>query len=120
MIDGMWWLVILLIIIAVLWLLAHRRGAKNNSSATQNTAQKRPTHDALQKTAAIIKQHFADYRVTRRESHLMLSKKGKKIAMITIDTTLAAGQRRLGDVPVINYHRVPSRAQLDASLQPPE
>ena len=116
MIDGMWWLVILLIIIAVLWLLAHRRGAKNNSSA----AQKRPTNDALQKTAVIIKQHFAEYRVTRRESHLMLSKKGKKIAMITIDNSLAAGQRRLGDVPVINYHRVPSRAQLDASLQPPQ
>lgn len=120
MIDGMWWLVILLLVIGVLWLIAHKRGAKNNKNAPTNTAQKSPANDALQKTAVIIKQHFSDYRVTRRESHLMLSRQGKKIAMITIDKTLAAGQRRLGDVPVINYHRVPSRAQLNDSLQATE
>ena len=42
------------------------------------------------------------------------------VAMITIDKKIAASQRRLGDVPVINYHRVPSRAQLTASLQEAE
>lgn len=117
MIDGIWWLIILLIVIGVLWLIAHQRGANNPKKLTKNPAQKPPTPDALQKTAIIIKKNFSDYRVTRRESHLLLSKKGKKVAMITIDNALASGQRRLGDVPVINYHRVPNRAQLHESLQ---
>lgn len=114
MIDGMWWLLILLIVIGVLWLLAHLRGSKD---AHKNTVQAQPANDALQKTAMLLKQHCSDYRVMRRESHLMLTKQGKKIAMITIDKNLPSGQRRLGDVPVINYQRLPNRAQLNASLQ---
>jgi len=51
---------------------------------------------------------------------LLVSKQNKKIAMITIDKKIAEGQRRLGDVPVINYHRIPSRAQLTANLQDAE
>uniref|UniRef100_UPI003568AB34 hypothetical protein n=1 Tax=Psychrobacter sp. TaxID=56811 RepID=UPI003568AB34 len=77
-------------------------------------------NDALQKTSAILKQHFSDYRVTRKVNHLLISKQDKKIAMITIDKKIAEGQRRLGDVPVINYHRIPSRAQLTVNLQDAE
>ncbi|WP_261863523.1 hypothetical protein [Psychrobacter sp. JCM 18900] len=59
------------------------------------------------------------------ESHVRpiicsLANKTKKIAMITIDKKIAEGQRRLGDVPVINYHRIPSRAQLTVNLQDAE
>ncbi|BBI66547.1 hypothetical protein PKHYL_07380 [Psychrobacter sp. KH172YL61] len=56
----------------------------------------------------------------RKAKHLLICKHNKKVAMITIDKTLAAGQRRLGDISVINYHRVPSRAQLATHLQEAE
>ncbi|WP_114701708.1 hypothetical protein [Psychrobacter proteolyticus] len=116
MIDGIWWLVILFAVIAVLWFVAKSRGAKAGGIKSKNATP----NDALQKTSAILKQHFADYRVTRKANHLLVSKQDKKIAMITIDKKIAEGQRRLGDVPVINYHRIPSRAQLTANLQDAE
>ncbi len=119
MIDGIWWLVILLAVVAGLWLVAHKRGAKNDSKKTHTKiiGKKIPANDALQKTAVILKQYFPDYRVSRKGSHLLIIKQGKKIAVITIDKKLATGQRRLGDVPIINYHRIPSRTQLSANLQ---
>lgn len=115
MIDGIWWLVILFVVIAALWLLAKSRGTKVGKANTKQS--KTPVHDGLYKTAAILKKYFPDYRVTRKTNHLLLSEQDQKIAMITIDKKIAIGQRRLGDVPVINYHRVPSRAQLTANLQ---
>ncbi len=126
MIDGIWWLVILFAVIAALWLLAKSRGAKPGETESQKSGykqskkEKTPANDGLQKAASLLKQHFPDYRVTRKANHLLVSKQDKKIAMITIDKKLAIGQRRLGDVPVINYHRVPSRAQLSANLQDAE
>lgn len=116
MIDGIWWLVILFVVIAALWILAKSRGVKTNE-ALRNKQSKTPLNDGLQKTSTILKQYFPDYRVTRKTNHLLLSQQDKKIAMITIDKKIAIGQRRLGEVPVINYHRVPSRAQLTANLQ---
>ncbi|MGP9689564.1 hypothetical protein ACT3TH_10425 [Psychrobacter sp. AOP22-C1-C5] len=115
MIDGIWWLVILFAVIIVLWLVAKSRGSKTGEANTKQS--KAPVHDGLYKTAAILKQYFPNYRVTRKTNHLLLSEQNQKIAMITIDKKIAIGQRRLGDVPVINYHRVPSRAQLTANLQ---
>lgn len=119
MIDGIWWLVILLAVVAALWFVAHLRGTKVNSvhNNQQSTSAKSLPNDALQKTAALLKQHFPDYHVNRRANHLLIAKLDKKIAMITIDKSIAVGQRRLGEVPIINYHRVPSHAQLAASLQ---
>ena len=122
MIDGIWWLVILFVVIAVLWLVAKSRSVKageiSKSVSSKNT--KAPVHDGLQKTSALLKQYFPEYQVTRKANHLLLSQQDKKVAMITIDKKLAIGQRRLGNVPVINYHRVPSRAQLSANLQDAE
>ena len=131
MIDGMWWLVILFAVIAVLWLLAKLRGEQPHEkqprgAAADETHDRRPkgtknqTNDALQKTAALFKQYFSEYHVTQKTNHLLVSKHGKKIAMITIDKKIAKSQRRLGGLPVINYHRVPSRAQLSANLQEAE
>ena len=120
MIDGIWWLVILFTIIVVLWFVAKSRGAKAGEKHSGAKSKNVAPNDALQKTSAILKQHFANYRVTRKANHLLISKEGKKIAMLTIDKKLAVGQRRLGEVPVINYHRVPSRAQLTANLQDAE
>ena len=122
MIDGIWWLVILFVVIAALWLLAKSRGVKAGE-ATYNRplkGAKKSANDALHKTSALLKQYFPDYRVTRKTNHLLLSKQDKKIAMITIDKKIATGQRRLGNVPVFNYHRVPSREQLTANLQDAE
>lgn len=73
--------------------------------------------DALQKTALLLKLCFPEYQVARKRKHLLISKQGKKVAMITVDKKIAVGQRRLGDIPVINYHRAPSRAQLMATLK---
>ena len=119
MIDGIWWLVILMAVIVGLWFFAKSR-APNNLHDTKSKDKKKPINDALQKTAEMIKQYFPDYRVTRKGSHLLVTRQNIKIAMITIDPKLAASQRRLGDIPVINYQRVPSRAQLDANLQEAE
>ncbi|AOY43656.1 hypothetical protein AOT82_1277 [Psychrobacter sp. AntiMn-1] len=120
MIDGIWWLVILIAIIVILWLVAKSRGAKagekHGSAKSKNTVP----NDALQKTSALLKQYFPDYRVTRKAKHLLIYKHNKKVAMITIDKKIAEGKRRLGEVPVINYHRVPSRAQLATHLQEAE
>ena len=118
MIDGMWWLVILLAVVVGLWLLAKSRtpkGADNDSVKSQG--KKKSMNDALHKTSELVQQYFPDYRVSRKSNHLLISKHHKKLAMITIDKKIAVGQRRLGDVPVINYHLVPSRAQLTANLQ---
>ncbi|MGO2340673.1 MAG: hypothetical protein ACTH5M_08775 [Psychrobacter sp.] len=120
MIDGIWWLVILFTIIAILWFVAKSRGAKAGEKHKGTKSKNTAPNDALQKTSAILKQHFPDYQVTRKANHLLISKQGNKIAMMTIDKKLAIGQRRLGDVPVLNYHRVPSRAQLTANLQDAE
>lgn len=123
MIDGKWWLVILSAVIIALWLLAYSRGTKNGKkgnnarSGHQSSSQKAPPSDALQKTAIMLKQNFPDYKVTRRAKHLLISKRGKKVAVITIDKSIAVGQRRMGEVPIINYHKAPSHAQLSASLQ---
>lgn len=123
MIDGKWWLVILSAVIIALWLLAYSRGAKNVKkdknarSISKSAIKKAPPNDALQKTAMMLEQNFPDYQVTRRSKHLLISKLNKKVAMITIDKSIAVGQRRLGEVPIINYHKVPSRAQLKANLQ---
>lgn len=119
MIDGIWWLVILTAVIVGLWFFAKSR-APNNLHDTKSKDKKKLINDALQKTAEMIKQYFPDYRVTRKGSHLLVTRQNIKIAMITIDPKLAASQRRLGDIPVINYQRVPSRAQLDANLQEAE
>lgn len=122
MIDGIWWLVILFAVIAALWLLAKSRGVKVGET-THNKSSKsvrKPINDDLQKTSVLIKQYFPDYRVTRKTNHLLLSKQDRKIAMITMDKKIASGQRLLGNVPVINYHRVPNRAQLAANLQQAE
>ncbi len=138
MIDGIWWLVILFSVVAILWLIAQRRGGTperkaslhttKNASARSNSPAK-PTraskpfgslslkNDPLDKTAMIVKKSFVDYQVSRRTNHLLITKQGVKIAMITIDKKIAVGQRRLGDVPIVNYHSVPSRAQLSADLQ---
>ncbi len=122
MIDGIWWLVILFVVIAALWLLAKSRGVKAGETTYNRPLKgaKKSANDALQKTSALLKQYFPDYRVTRKTNHLLLSKQDKKIAMITIDKKIATGQRRLGNVPVFNYHRVPSREQLTANLQDAE
>lgn len=119
MIDGIWWVVILLTVVGVLWLLAHLRGAKNGPE-TKISNKQTFANDSLQKTATLIKQKFSAYQVSRRANHLLITKQGKKIAMVTIDETMAVGERRLGELPIINYHRVPSRAQLDANLQDAE
>ena len=115
MIDGMWWLVILFAVGVALWIVAKSRGApdlKGNSAADQ-----KPANDALQKTLKVVKQYFPNYRVARNRNHLLITQQGIKVAMITIDKRIAVGQRHLGGVPVINYHRVPSRAQLMTYLQ---
>lgn len=117
MIDGIWWLVILLSVVAALWLLAKARGAKaSTASANGANANKLPKNDALQKTAALLKNSFPEYQVSRKINHLLISRQGKKVAMITIDKSLAAGRRRLGEVPIMNYHRAPSRELLAAHL----
>ena len=100
-----------------------KQTVSKQASSNKNTA-KPPTslwtklfpNDALQKTAALLKESFPEYQVVHKNKHLLLSKQGKKIAMITVDKKIAVGQRRLGDIPVINYHRAPSRAQLVATL----
>lgn len=119
MIDGIWWLVILIAVVVGLWFFAKSR-APSKLDDTKSKGKKKPINDALHKTAEMIRQYFPDYRVTRKGSHLLVSRQNTKIAMITIDPKLAASQRRLGDIPVFNYHRVPSRAQLDANLQEAE
>lgn len=121
MIDGIWWFVILIAVMAGLWLLAKSRDPKNSEKYKKTSKNaKNPVNDALQKTSELFKRHLPDYRVKRKAHHLLVSKKNKKIAMITIDKKLAVGQRRLGGVPVINYHHVPSRAQLVNNLQEAE
>ncbi|WP_299185474.1 hypothetical protein [uncultured Psychrobacter sp.] len=119
MIDGIWWLVILLAVIVALWLVAHLRSntasSKNESRALAD--KKSLSNDSLQKTAMLLNKHFPNYQTSRRAKHLLIVKGDKKIAMITIDNSIAVGQRRLGEVPIINYHRVPSRAQLSTDLQ---
>lgn len=117
MIDGIWWLVILIAVVVGLWMLAKSRAPKTaDNRAIKTSNAKKPLNDALQKTSELVKQTFPDYGVNRKANHLLISRQHEKVALITIDKQLAAGQRRLGDIPVINYHRVPSRAQLVTNL----
>lgn len=110
MIDGIWWLVILIVVIIALWLVAKRRGDDKNETLEPKT------NLALQKTARLIEQSFAEFRVTQKPNHLIVSKSGQKIAMITMDKKVAAGQRKLGDALVLNYHKTPSPHELTRDL----
>lgn len=110
MIDGIWWLVILIVVIIALWLVAKRRGDDKNETLEPKT------NPALQKTARLIEQSFAEFRVTQKPNHLIVSKSGQKIAMITMDKKVAAGQRKLGDALVLNYHKTPSAHELTRDL----
>lgn len=110
MIDGIWWLVILIVVIIALWLVAKRRGDDKNETLEPKT------NLALQKTARLIEQSFAEFRVTQKPNHLIVSKSGQKIAMITMDKKVAAGQRKLGDALVLNYHKTPSAHELTHDL----
>lgn len=110
MIDGIWWLVILIVVIIALWLVAKRRGDDKNETLEPNP------NPALQKTARLIEQSFAEFRVTQKPNHLIVSKSGQKIAMITMDKKVAAGQRKLGDALVLNYHKTPSAHELTRDL----
>lgn len=110
MIDGIWWLVILIVVIIALWLVAKRRGDDKNETLEPKT------NLALQKTARLIEQSFAEFRVTQKPNHLIVSKSGQKIAMITMDKKVAAGQRKLGDALVLNYHKTPSAHELTRDL----
>ena len=120
MIDGIWWLVILFAVIVALWLIAKSRGTKTEEKHGSAKSKNTTSNDALQKTSVLLKQYFPDYKVTLKANHLLISQQDRKLAMITIDKKIASSQRLLGDVPVINYHRVPSRAQLTANLQDAE
>lgn len=124
MIDGIWWLVILLSVVVGLWLLAKSRGERksNNASGSNDDLKqpKLPSNDALQKTLVLLNKHFPQYRVTRKANHLLIIKQTRKIAMITIDKKVATGQRLLGEVPILNYHRAPSRELLAANLEDAE
>ena len=113
MIDGIWWLLIIVAVIAVLWLIASKRGVP-----TSDKAPKAKPNDALQKVAALIEKAFSHYQVTRRANHLLITKDSQKIVMITMDKKIPAGERRLGDVRVINYHRVPSEGEVKKVLSP--
>ncbi|WP_352339003.1 hypothetical protein [Psychrobacter sp. 16-MNA-CIBAN-0192] len=101
-----------------------KQTVSKQTSSNKNTA-KTPTslwtklfpNDALQKTAALLKESFPEYQVARKGQHLLISQQGIKVAMITVDKKIAVGQRLLGGIPVINYHRVPSRAQLIDNLK---
>ena len=115
MIDGMWWLVILFAVGVALSIVAKSRGASDSKGNL--AADQKPANDALQKTLKVVKQYFPNYRVARNRNHLLITQQGIKVAMITIDKRIAVGQRHLGGVPVINYHRIPSRAQLMTYLQ---
>lgn len=119
MIDGTWWLVILLAVVVALWLLAKSRTTETSDNDKNKLAAstKTPNNDALHKTLKLVKQHFPDYRVTRKGNHLLITKQGAKVAMITIDKKIAIGERRLGGVLIMNYHRVPSRSQLGINLK---
>ncbi|WP_201535233.1 hypothetical protein [Psychrobacter ciconiae] len=110
MIDGIWWLVILIVVIIALWLVAKRRGDDKNETLEPKT------NLALQKTARLIEQSFAEFRLTQKPNHLIVSKSGQKIAMITMDKKVAAGQRKLGDALVLNYHKTPSAHELTRDL----
>ena len=112
MMHGMWWLLIIIAVIAVLWLIASKR----EDTSVANSTAKKPNNDALQKTAALIEKTFSHYRVTRRSNHLLVTKHALKIAMITMDKKIPVGERLLGDVRVLNYHRVPNVAILKEAL----
>ena len=74
MIDGIWWLVILFIVIAALWFVAKSRGAKVGEKHTDTKSKNVAANDALHKTATLLKQHFPEYRVTRKTNHLLVTK----------------------------------------------
>lgn len=49
-------------------------------------------------------------------AYLSLSKHGKKCALLTLDANLKDGSRKMGDVVVINFRRLPSAATLKKAL----
>ena len=105
--DGIWWFVIPVSVVVGLWLLAKARGAKAASSDNTNEL---PKNDPLQKTAALVKELLSIKSAAKPSIYSLAVK--VKVAMITIDKSLATGARRLGEVPIMNYHRVPSRDVL--------
>ena len=63
-----------------------------------------------------ISKNFPDFTALMREHHLVLERNAKKVALLTLDANAALGRRRLGEVTVINFHKLPSVEELRIEL----
>lgn len=60
--------------------------------------------------------YFPDFTALMRENHLVIERNAKKVALLTLDANAAIGRRRLGEVTVINFHKLPSVEELRIEL----
>ena len=74
------------------------------------------SNEQLLKLKNQISKNFPDFTALMREHHLVLERNAKKVALLTLDANAALGRRRLGEVTVINFHKLPSVEELIIEL----
>ncbi|WP_296204706.1 hypothetical protein [Psychrobacter sp. UBA3962] len=74
------------------------------------------SNEQLLKLKNLISKNFPDITALMREHHLVLERNAKKVALLTLDVNAALGRRRLGEVTVINFHKLPSVEELRIEL----
>ncbi|WP_296404437.1 hypothetical protein [Psychrobacter sp.] len=95
--------------------------AKSNAQSkpmfnSQVSAFGKASNEQLLKLKNLISKNFPDFTALLREHHLVLERNAKKVALLTLDANTALGRRRLGEVTVINFHKVPSIEELRVEL----
>lgn len=95
--------------------------AKPNANSKPNFNSKvgsfgKASNAQLLKLKKLISSNFPDFTALMREHHLVLERNAKKVALLTLDANAALGRRRLGEVTVINFHKLPSVEELRIEL----
>lgn len=141
MIDGIWWVVILCVLMVVLFALAKWKQASSNSkfdsipdSIKSSSGKRESPAKNKQKSTPLSKLYGklsnqpsqqnqsgqqnqpSPYNFHLRDNHILVSKQQQKIAMITLDKNKATEVRRLGEVTVFNFDKMPSVERVAVKL----
>lgn len=133
--SGSFWLGMVLFGMLILFILAslfsrkHINKSNRQAVNSRNTVKRQSaslknkrsldasTDHVLLKLRKRLVKHFPEFDITSRKNHLLLLRHSKKVAMLTVDTSVDMGRRRLGNVTVVNFHSLPSVDELKIELQ---
>ncbi len=99
MISGTHWLMILAVITITLFAIALLIQKRNT--------EKKNAPPLIQTFHQMLIDNISEYNFALNKNHITVVNNDKKIAMITLDDRQKIGQRKLGEMVIFNYHKLP-------------